>query len=316
MNCCPSQCVDEIKRFATGELGFDACGVAKAAAVEAQAADRYRSWVARGHHGSMAWAARNMDVRDDPRLLLEGAQSVIMVALNYLPSVKQPPGAARVAYYAYGRDYHRVLRSRLRRLASHVEQLTGGVTRACVDSAPLRERYWAVQAGLGFIGLNNTLIIPGRGSFFFLGAVLATAPLPPDEPCTLTCGECRRCVEVCPVGALNVAGDAADARRCLSAMTIENHDASLPADIAARLDGRVAGCDECQLCCPHNARAVPTSVTDFTPRDAVMSLTRESIAAMSQQEFDDTFAGSALHRVTLATMRRNASLTPATQDES
>ena len=306
MSCYPSPWAEAIKALALGELGFTACGIARAEPVEPAAVERYDRWIASGHHGDMTWASRNREVRNDPRLLLPGAQSIIMVALNYLPATRQPAGAARVALYAYGRDYHRVMRARLRRLAAHVEELTGGATRACVDSAPLRERYWAVKAGLGFIGLNNTLIIPGRGSFHVLGAVLTTAAIEADEPCTDTCGECGACIKACPGGALNRDGDAADASRCLSALTIENHDEQLPPELARRLDGRVAGCDECQLCCPHNASAVPTTVADFAPREAVMRLTPRAIAEMTAEQFDNEFAGSALRRVTLATLKRNA----------
>ena len=309
MNSLPSPCADvkaRLKTYATATLGFDACGVAVAAPVDAEAADRYRRWVEGGRHGDMAWAARHMDVRDDPRLLLEGARSVIVVALNYLPAERQPAGAPRVAMYAYGRDYHRVMRSRLQQLARHVTQATGAACRVTVDSAPMRERYWAVRAGLGFIGVNNTLILPGRGSFFVLGTVVTTLEMEPDEPCRDTCMHCLRCVAACPVGALAADGRAADARRCLSALTIENHDEALPPFAAGRLDGRVAGCDECQTCCPHNAGATPTAVADFAPRRAVMELTAAAIENMSQEEFDEAFAGSALRRVTLDTLRRNA----------
>lgn len=297
---------ERMKRFAAATAGLDALGVAAAVPVSDEAAARYRRWVADGRHGCMDWATRHMEVRDDPRLLLPGARSVIVAALNYLPRGRQPEGAARVALYALGRDYHRVMRGRLKALAAFITGETGAACRVTVDSAPMRERYWAVQAGVGFIGVNNTLIVPGRGSFFVLGTVITTLEMEPDAPCTMNCDGCLRCVKACPVGALSADGRAADARRCLSALTIENHDATLPPDIAAALDGRVAGCDTCQLCCPHNADARPTAVADFEPREAVTRLTRERIAAMTPEEFDTDFAGSPLRRVTLATLRRNA----------
>ena len=288
-------------------LGFDACGFAAAVPVDAEALARYDRWIEQGRNGCMQWAAGHRDLRSDPSLLLEGAQTVISLALNYYPAIFQPAGTLRVAYYAYGRDYHEVLREKLTALARCIEQLTGCATRPCVDSAPMRERYWAQQAGIGFIGRNNCLIIPGKGSFFFLGEIVTTAQLPPDEPCMLTCGDCGKCVEACPTGALNVVG-AADCNRCLSCQLIENHAESLPQWMNSIVDGRIVGCDECQLCCPHNAHVKPTSVVDFAPTDAVMTLTPDRVAHMTAGDFRRTFAHSAIMRLRHKTLRRNARL--------
>ena len=305
----PSPSIDiatRIKSQATS-LGFDACGFAAAAPVDDEAVARYDRWIELGHNGCMQWAAGHRDLRRDPSLLLDGAQTVISLALNYYPTRFQPPEAMRVAYYAYGRDYHEVLREKLTELAHFIEQITHCATRPCVDSAPIRERYWAQRAGLGFIGRNNCLIIPGKGSYFFLGEIVTTAQLPPDEPCTLSCGDCGRCIEACPSGALTSDG-AADASRCLSCLLIENHDEQLPDWVAQVVDDKVVGCDECQLCCPHNAHAVATTVADFAPADAVMSLTRDRIAQMSAGDFKRTFAHSAISRLRHKTLRRNADL--------
>ena len=289
-------------------LGFDACGFAAAVPVDAVATARYERWLEQGHHGCMRWAAGHQDLRRDPSLLLPGAQTVISLALNYYPARFQPPGTLRVAYYAYGRDYHEVLRERLGELSRFIEATTHCATRPCVDSAPIRERYWAQQAGLGFIGRNNCFIIPGKGSFFFLGEIVTTAQLPPDEPCRLTCGDCGRCVEACPAGALSGDG-AVDATRCLSCLLIENHDEVLPHWVGAVVGNRVVGCDECQLCCPHNRGAVPTTIEDFAPTPAVMTLTRERVQGMTSGEFKRTFAHSAISRLRYKTLRRNAALT-------
>ena len=305
----PSPSIDiatRIKSQATS-LGFDACGFAAAAPVDDEAVARYDHWIELGHNGCMQWAAGHRDLRRDPSLLLEGAQTVISLALNYYPTRFQPPEAMRVAYYAYGRDYHEVLREKLTELAHFIEQITHCATRPCVDSAPIRERYWAQRAGLGFIGRNNCLIIPGKGSYFFLGEIVTTAQLPPDEPCMLSCGDCGRCIEACPSGALTGDG-AADASRCLSCLLIENHDEQLPDWVAQVVGDKVVGCDECQLCCPHNAHAVATTVSDFAPADAVMSLTRDRIAQMSAGDFKRTFAHSAISRLRHKTLRRNADL--------
>lgn len=305
----PSPSIDiatRIKSQATS-LGFDACGFAAAAPVDDEAVARYDRWIELGHNGCMQWAAGHRDLRRDPSLLLEGAQTVISLALNYYPTRFQPPEAMRVAYYAYGRDYHEVLREKLTELAHFIEQITHCATRPCVDSAPIRERYWAQRAGLGFIGRNNCLIIPGKGSYFFLGEIVTTAQLPPDEPCTLSCGDCGRCIEACPSGALTGDG-AADASRCLSCLLIENHDEQLPDWVAQVVGDKVVGCDECQLCCPHNAHAVATTVEDFAPADAVMSLTHDRIAQMSAGDFKRTFAHSAISRLRHKTLLRNADL--------
>ena len=305
----PSPSIDistQIKSQAAS-LGFDACGFAAAAPVDDEAVARYDRWIELGHNGCMQWAAGHRDLRRDPSLLLDGAQTVISLALNYYPTRFQPPEAMRVAYYAYGRDYHEVLREKLTELARFIEQITHCATRPCVDSAPIRERYWAQRAGLGFIGRNNCLIIPGKGSYFFLGEIVTTAQLPPDEPCMLSCGDCGRCIEACPSGALTGDG-AADASLCLSCLLIENHDEQLPDWVAQVVGDKVVGCDECQLCCPHNAHAAATTVADFAPADAVMTLTRDRIAQMSAGDFKRTFAHSAISRLRHKTLRRNADL--------
>ena len=198
------------------ELGFDACGMASAGRVSAEAQRRYSDWIARQHHDCMAYAERYCDVRDDVTLLLPDAKTVISVALNYYPEAKQRPDVPQIAYYAYGNDYHEVLRAKLMQLAQFIEQTTGAATRVCVDTAPIREKYWAQQAGIGFVGRNNLLILPGRGSFFFLGEVVTTLELEPDAPLEMSCGACHRCVDACPGGALSLAGDAADASRANS----------------------------------------------------------------------------------------------------
>lgn len=294
---------DDIKQKAH-ELDFSECGFARAEKVDDRAIERYEQWLDTGHNGCMAWAARNIDVRNDPRLLLDGAKTVIMVALNYYPRRFQSPDAAQIAYYAYGRDYHDVIKRRLRELAAWISQNTGEKCRALVDSAPLRERYWAVKAGLGFIGLNNQLIIPGKGSYFFLGALLTTLELEPDEPCRDSCRQCNRCIDACPAKALSGNG-AVDASRCLSCLTIENHDV-LPDWVHNVIGNRVIGCDECQRCCPHNRHATPSTVAEFEPDERLLSLSRDEILALDEQGFSNLFSHSAVRRAGLDTLQRNA----------
>ena len=303
----PSIDIKQQIKSQAASLGFDACGFAEATPVDDEAVARYDNWIEQGHHGCMRWAEGHRDLRRDPALLLQGARTVIALAMNYYPATRQPAGTLRVAYYAYGRDYHEVMREKLTELAHFIEQITHCTTRPCVDSAPIRERYWAQRAGLGFIGRNGCLILPGKGSFFFLGEIVTTAQLSPDEPCTMTCGDCGRCVEACPAGALRDDGTV-DASRCLSCLLIENHDEQLPAWVGDVIGNRVVGCDSCQLCCPHNAHAEPTTVPDFAPTEAVMNFTRERIRSMKPGDFKRTFAHSAISRLRYKTLQRNAAL--------
>ena len=252
----------------------------------------------------MAWAARHRELRDDPEGLLTGTKSVVVVAMNYYPPRLQPADAPQFAYYAYGRDYHEVIKQRLRQLATAIEQIAPCQTRCCVDSAPIRERYWAQQAGLGFIGLNNALILPERGSYYFLGIILTTLELDPDAPCTLSCGECQACIDACPSGALSGDG-AVDARRCLSCLTIEHHG-ELPEWVSSVLGNRVFGCDECQKCCPHNRQAVGNTTPEFQPKPELLALTLDDILAMTQEQFSSLFSHSAVKRAKLSGLQRNA----------
>ena len=293
-------------------MGFDACGFAAALPVDEKEVARYDRWIELGHNGCLAWAAGHRELRRDPSLLLEGAQTVISLALNYYPTRFQSPEALQVAYYAYGRDYHEVLREKLTALATFIQETTRCETRPCVDSAPIRERYWAQRAGIGFIGRNNCLILPGKGSYFFLGEIVTTAQLPPDEPCTMSCGDCGKCIEACPAGALTGDG-AVDCNRCLSCLLIENHAEQLPEWVRDVVGQRIVGCDECQLCCPHNAHAVATNVEDFLPTDTVLTLTRDRIHAMSSGDFKRTFAHSAISRLRYKTLSRNADLSDETK---
>lgn len=288
------------------ELGLDACGIARAHAVDDATSHRYRQWIDEGHNGCMEWAARYLDVRDDPRLLLDGARSVIMVAMNYYPAQFQREDAPQFAYYAYGRDYHEVMRDRLQQLATYMCEVAGeGVkTRCCVDTAPLRERYWAVQAGIGFVGRNNMLIIPGKGSYFFLGAIITTLELRPDEPCSFTCGDCCACERACPGGAL-VDGKPVDATRCLSCITIEYRGESLPQWAREALGNRVYGCDECQRVCPHNRNAQATTIPELQPNQDFLALTASDIQAMDQASFSRLFSHSAVKRTKLTGLQRN-----------
>lgn len=288
------------------QLGFDTCGIARVDRVDDEAAKRYHQWLLSGKNGCMEWAQNHQEIRENPELLLEGARSVIVVAMNYYPQVFQSKDAPQFAYYAYGRDYHEVMKQRLWKLGEAIELETGHKSRACVDSAPLRERYWAQRAGVGFIGWNNQLIIPGKGSYFFLGVLVTTLELEPDEPYLDHCLQCRACEKACPSGALRC-GETVDARRCLSCLTIE-HKGELPEWVGDVIGNRVYGCDECQKCCPHNLNAVGNTTPEFQPKPELLSLTRDDILTMTQEQFSSIFSHSAVKRAKLAGLQRNAKI--------
>lgn len=301
MSSCRCRCDDDIRSEAA-RLGAYRCGFARAQEIDGEADELYHRWIGHGNHGDMKYLDRYHEVRRDPRLLLDGAATVIVCAFNYFPPVEQPGHLPQIARYALGRDYHEVVRSRLEALASFIKQHYGGETRAVVDTAPIRERWWAVKAGIGFIGLNNQLIIPDAGSHFFLGEILWTGLAGPDSPCTLSCGNCGRCVKACPTHALDGKGGL-DARRCLSYLTIE-YRGDIPDDID--IGNHLYGCDECQKVCPHNKNATPTDIPDFSPTPELLSLDIEKISVMTQDTFSSIFRHSAVKRTKLAGLLRNA----------
>lgn len=286
-------------------LGFSACGIARADRIPEAVASSYDAWLEQGYHGEMSYLERNRELRLDPRVLVPGTRSLIMVAMNYYPERRQAWHLPQFAYYAYGRDYHRVVKKRLDILLLFMRRDLGLEVsgRAFADSAPLLERYWAVQAGLGWIGKNGLLILPRQGSFFFLGALLVDLDLEPDSPMPSRCGACRKCLDSCPTQAF-VAPGLMDARRCISYLTIEQ-TGEVPQELAHSMGARLYGCDACQQCCPWNRFARATEVADFALRPHLEALDAETLEAMTQAEFDTLFAGSAIRRAGLEGLKRS-----------
>jgi len=293
-------------KAAAAKQGFDACGMADAGPVDPD--DRFGAWLARGFHADMDWLARTKELRQDARRKLPGARSVVVVARNYYAErPAAPDGAGRVSRYAWGRDYHRVLRKPLRRLADRISQMGDHVRcYCCVDTGPVMEREWAVRAGVGWPGKNGLVLREDLGSWFFLGVILTTLQLAPDRPAASRCGTCQRCLEACPTGAL-VAPGVLDARRCISYLTIENRG-TIPRAIEARLGDWVFGCDVCQEVCPWNRKARQTSQRDFLPREGQAFLDLDALARMDHAAFDERFAGTPIRRATYHGMLRNAGI--------
>lgn len=294
--------------------GAQKTGFAKATDVDETSYRRFRQWLDEGNHGDMHYLAKHAPLRRNPKLLSDdtaGAQTVMVCAFSYFHPEHQE-GDALFATYAHGSDYHEVLRRRLQPLAGMLHE-EGYEARICIDTAPILERYWAVQCGVGFIGRNHQLIIQGMGSYFFLAEIITSATIEPDEPCTLTCEGCGRCLRGCPGGALRPDGGF-DARLCLSYLTIE-HRGELPPhigsgndrrDTAHALGNRVYGCDECQRVCPHNVNPPLTEIDEFHMRPSLRHITRAEILAMTPEEFAGIFRHSAVKRAKLTGLKRNA----------
>jgi len=285
-------------------LGFDACGICSAEEVDLENQGAYKSWIDNSFYAGMDYMARNMEKRCNPALLVEGARSIVCVALNYYPETKLPEENPQFAYYAYGKDYHDVVKAKLQRLFDFIKSLDPSVEgRPFVDTAPVLERYWAEKAGLGFIGKNSLLIIPGRGSYFFLGELILNLELEYDIPLSLSCGNCKRCLEACPTGAI-VGPRTVDANKCISYQTIENKG-EIDEAIVPNLNNRFYGCDICQQVCPWNRYSKPHKTMEFNPSQAFLDLSFERLDKLTVEEYQEIFRGSAVKRAKYSGLKRN-----------
>jgi epoxyqueuosine reductase len=284
-------------------LGFEGCGISRAAYLPDDA-KQLDSWLHEQYHGSMTYMENYVEKRVDPVKLVEGAKSVISVILNYFPSISQhDPEAPVVSKYAYGEDYHEVIRKKLKLLLHYISAASGS---AFVDSAPVLDRAWAARAGLGWIGKNTNLISPETGSFIFIGSLIVDIPLQADSPIGDLCGDCNRCIRACPTGAI-IKPRVLDARQCLSYLTIENKGVIDPG-FRDKFENRVFGCDICQDVCPWNRRAVPHRVTEFNPLPGLIEMTRKDWYELDEIRFKKLFLKSAVKRTKYAGLRRNLEL--------
>lgn len=289
----PSGLKEAIRQWGR-ELGFAAVGFAPADPLDDTA---YRAWLGAGHHGAMDYMARNLDKRRYPAALVPATRTVISVRLDYgTPALAEPgPETAVISRYALGRDYHKVMRNRLQRLAERIEAATGPFGyRAFADSAPVMEVELAALAGLGWRG-KHTLLLSRTGSWYFLGELYVDLDLPPDAPVTDHCGHCTACLASCPTGAFT-APYVLDARRCIAYLTIE-HPGSIPPDLRPAIGTRIYGCDDCQLACPWNRFAQPGAEADFLPRQDLDRSRLADLFAWSEREFEARLAGSSIRRI-------------------
>ena len=291
-----------VKRLAK-EQGFDACGISAAGFLEEEATG-LENWLNAGFHGTMSWMERHFDERLDPRKLVPGAQSVISVVLNYFPDKEQRADAPKISKYAYGRDYHKVIRGKLKRMLLGIQDEIGEVSgRGFVDSAPVMDRAWARKSGLGWIGKHSLLLNKGSGSFFFIGALIVDIELEPDGPTTDHCGSCTACIDACPTAAI-VVPTVVDSNKCISYLTIEYKDA-LPTEYQDKMEDWVYGCDICQDVCPWNRFSTPHSERDFNIRDAIQNNDWETWEEVTHELWEEITKGSAMRRVGFEGFKRN-----------
>jgi epoxyqueuosine reductase len=294
------------------ELGFLACGVARAGFLEEEA-PRLEQWLRQGKQGTMSYMERHFDLRLDPTKLVPGAKSVISLAYNYFtPPQQLDPEAPKLSTYAYGRDYHKVVKKRLKPLIAFIGEQFGAVElRAFVDSAPVLEKAWAERSGIGWRGKHTNVIRQGAGSWFFLCELITDLDLEPDAPATDHCGTCRRCIDACPTEAITPYG--VDGSRCISHLTIELKGA-IPEEFAGKMAGWAFGCDICQQVCPWNRFATPHAEPEFAPKAEVMGLTADEWHGLTEVVFDRLFEGSAVKRTKYTGMRRNLDFLRRTGD--
>jgi epoxyqueuosine reductase len=293
-----------IKQWAR-ELGFEHCGIAKAVRLD-EDARKLENWLNQGMQGTMQYMENHFDLRIDPTKLVPGARSVITLLMNYYPAREQTPDAPRVARYAYGEDYHEVIREKLKQLLGRIRQDIGAVEgRGFVDSAPVLERSWAVRSGLGWVGKNGNLLHRQAGSFFFIATLITDLDLDFDAPFAADyCGTCRRCIDACPTDAI-LENKVVDGSKCISYFTIELKDQLIPDEMKGKFDDWMFGCDTCQDVCPWNRFSRATKEDAFTPIPAILNFSTDDWEELTEERFKEIFKKSAMRRTSYAGLRRN-----------
>lgn len=290
---------DESKR-----LGFSSCGISKARFLSEEA-DNFEKWLTKGYQGSMSYLEKNIDKRLDPRLLVPGSKSVISLSYNYFPPKKLiEENNFIISKYAYGKDYHKVLKKKLKKLFASIREKIGKIEgRVFVDSAPIHERAWAKLSGLGWVGKNSLLINKNKGSYFYLAEIICDLELEYDEPVLNRCGSCTRCIDACPTDAITEA-QVIDAKKCISYLTIENKE-NIPEELSGSFTDSIFGCDICQDVCPWNKRSTPHNEKEFLPNKELQKLKRKDWIELTEETFNKIFEGSAVKRTKYKGLTRN-----------
>lgn len=293
-----------IKKWAS-QLGFQYCGIARAVYLE-EDARRLELWLSKGMQGTMHYMDNYFDLRVDPRKLVPGAKSVITLLLNYFPEKFQRPDAPKISKYAYGKDYHEVIREKLKKFLASISKEIGEVHgRGFVDSAPVLERTWAQRSGLGWVGKNGNLITKQSGSYFFIATLITDLELEYNDPFAKDyCGTCTKCIDACPTDAI-LPEKVVDGSKCISYFTIELKEMLIPEEMKGRFENWMFGCDICQDVCPWNRFSKPTDEIEFTPLPEILNLSSSQWEAMTEETFKKIFKTSPLSRSKWKGIRRN-----------
>ena len=284
-------------------LGFLSCGISKAGFLEAEA-PRLESWLTKNQHGQMSYMENHFDKRLNPTLLVDNAKSVISLLLNYYPSVEQNKDSYKISKYAYGQDYHFVIKEKLTELLYTIQSEIGAVSgRAFVDSAPVLDKAWAAKAGLGWIGKNSNLITQKTGSFYFIAELIVDLELDYDYATTDHCGTCTACIDACPTEAI-VSPYVVDGSKCISYFTIELKE-NLPQEMKGKFNDWMFGCDVCQDVCPWNRFSKPHTEPLFNPNQELVSFSKKDWQEITEDTFKKVFANSAVKRTKLSGLQRN-----------
>jgi epoxyqueuosine reductase len=284
-------------------LGFDFCGISKAEFLEEEA-PRLESWLNSSKHGKMEYMENHFDKRLNPTLLVDGAKSVVSLLYNYYPTQIQITDAPKISKYAFGKDYHEVIKEKLKDFLNTIKEKIGDVNgRAFVDSAPVLDKAWAKKSGLGWIGKNANLINKQQGSFFFIAELIIDIDLEYDGPIKDYCGTCTKCIDACPTGAI-VEPFIVDGSKCISYLTIELKDA-IPTEFKNKMDNWAFGCDVCQDVCPWNRFSMPHNETEFNNQTGLLNLTNDEWYELTEETFNSVFKQSAVKRTKYKGLKRN-----------
>jgi len=286
-------------------LGFLSCGISKAGFLEEEA-PKLENWLKNDFHGEMKYMENHFDKRLDPRLLVDDAKSVISLSYNYYPEELQQDDSYKIAKYAYGQDYHHVIKGKLKELSVFIQEKIGDVQgRAFVDSAPVMERAWAKKSGVGWNGKHSLILQKQQGSFFFLSELIVDLELDYDTPMTDHCGTCTKCIDACPTQAI-LSNNTVDGSKCISYFTIELKD-NIPNEFAGKFDDWMFGCDICQDVCPWNRFSKPHNEPLFSPKPELLNMIKEDWEEITKEVFGKVFQKSAVKRTKFSGLQRNVS---------